>query len=246
MLLGCWWRFRRVGESWWGCAICSVALLGAVVGCAICSNLFHADEGCCGVNEKVIDCLVSEMSGALQYLCCKGRNSEGGGKVGAAFEMGESFLFDQLFKIVVVLSRRVGEMSSKLQKFSQQRGRAMGDLVEGNVSRELVRIELRELQEQQRRQNSFVLRSFQTNDILLRRMFSNIYSFLGVGIMELSSVVKIGNTGLFRAKILDRGQRMVLMNNVKRVRQSEQYKSMYIQCDLTYRLCQEELFSWVW
>ena len=85
-----------------------------------------------------------------------------------------------------------------------------------------------------------MLWGFQTDDeLVFRRMFSDICSFLDVGTMELSSVVKIGNTGLFRAKNLNRGQKMVLMNNVKRLRQSEQYKSVYIQWDLAYRQHQD-------
>ena len=51
-------------------------------------------------------------------------------------------------------------MSSKLEQLSQHRGRLMGDLVEGSVLRGLERMELRELQKQERRQDSVVLRAF--------------------------------------------------------------------------------------
>ena len=47
--------------------------------------------------------------------------------------------------------------------------------------------------------------------------------------VEFSDFVNIGNTELVRAKIRDREQRMVLLNNVKRLRNSEQYRFLYIQ-----------------
>ena len=56
--------------------------------------------------------------------------------------------------------------------------------------------------------------------------------------MEFSEF-KIGNIGLVRAKIKDWEQRMVLLNNIKRLRNSEQYRSLYIQCNLTYRQQQD-------
>ena len=57
--------------------------------------------------------------------------------------------------------------------------------------------------------------------------------FLDVGTVQFSYFVKIGNTGIFRAKIMDREQRTVLLNNAKRLRNHEQHRSLYIQCDLT-------------
>ena len=71
--------------------------------------------------------------------------------------------FDQLLKIVGVLSRRVSEMISKQEVISHKFVRA-GEQAVGGLSRESVQIELRELQEREKRQNSVVLRGFQTDD----------------------------------------------------------------------------------
>ena len=130
-------------------------------------------------------------------------------------------------------------MARQLEVISHRCERA-GRQAVGGLSRESVQMELKELQEQEKRQNSVVLRGFQTDDDrLLRRKLDDVCLFLEVGTVEFSDFVKIGNTGLFRAKIRDREQRIVLLNNVKRLRNSEQYRSLYIQHDLTYRQQQD-------
>ena len=53
--------------------------------------------------------------------------------------------------------------------------------------------------------------------------------------IELSGLTSIVETGLFRAKILDKEQRLLLLSRVKNLRNSEVYRSVYIQQDLTYR-----------
>ena len=141
------------------CAFCTTVLLDETVRCSGCGNLFHADEAC-GVGNRVIDCLLTEKSGALQYFCCRCRVRVDG-KRDACRAAGTSS-FDHLLKIVGVLSRRVNEMASKLEVISHRCEKA-GEQAVGSQLRESVQIELRELQEHERRQNSVVLRDFQTN-----------------------------------------------------------------------------------
>ena len=218
------------------CAFCTAVLLDKTVRCSGCGDLFHAHEACCGVGNRIIYCLLTEKCGALQYFCCRCRVRVDGRRdaCGAA---GASSL-DWLLKIVAVLSRRESEMAGKLEAISHRCERA-GEQAVGGLSRESVQIELRELQERERRQNSIVLRGCQTdNDRLLRRKL-DVCLFLDVGTVEFSDFVNIGNTGLFRAKIRDREQRMVLLNNVMRLKNSEQYRFLYIQHDLTYRQRQD-------
>ena len=64
---------------------------------------------------------------------------------------------------------------------------------------------------------------------------------MNVGIIELSGLAKTRNTRLYRAKILDRKQRILLFRSVKGLKDSELYKSVYLilQRDLTFRQRQE-------
>ena len=55
------------------CAFCTTVLLEETVCGSGYGNLFHADEACCRVGSRAIDCLLTEKSGALQYFCCRSR-----------------------------------------------------------------------------------------------------------------------------------------------------------------------------
>ena len=97
-----------------------------------------------------------------------------------------------------------------------------------------------ELQKQEQRQHSLILRGFQTGDEgHARRKFKEICLFLNVGSIELSNLSKIGTTRLFRAKILNREKRLLLLRSAINLKTSEQYRSAYIQKDLTYRQRQQ-------
>ena len=100
------------------CAFCTAVLLDDIIRCSGHGDLFNTDEACCGVGNRVINCLLNEKSGVLQYFCCRCRvrvdgERDAGGPVGTSF-------FDQLLKIAGVLSRRVSEMTSKLEVITDQ------------------------------------------------------------------------------------------------------------------------------
>ena len=52
-------------------------------------------------------------------------------------------------------------------------------------------------------------------------------------------MAKIRNTRLYRAQILDREQRLLLLRRAKGLKDSRLYKSVYLQRDLTFRQRQE-------
>ena len=60
-----------------------------------------------------------------------------------------------------------------------------------------------------------------------------ICEYLNVGTVELCDIVRI-NEVLFRAKILNRESKLKLLSEVKKLKNSERYSSIYIQKDLTY------------
>ena len=135
--------------------------------------------------------------------------------------------FDQLLKVVGILSKRVGEMTKP--EF-RQKSRNVNVAESGCLSREEIRGELRELYEQEKRQCSIILRGFQTEDVEgIRNEVRKIYLILNVDVVELDGLVKIGNTGLFRAKELHKDLRSALLSNAKNLRRIDQYESVYIQ-----------------
>ena len=71
------------------------------------------------------------------------------------------------------------------------------------------------------------LRGFDTDDeLVVKKKFEDICLFLNVGTIELSRLAKVRNTRLYRAEILDREQRILLLRNVKGLKDSQLYKSV--------------------
>ena len=75
------------------------------------------------------------------------------------------------------------------------------------VPREDMRAQLRELYEQQKRHSSVVLRGLNSaNQGIVKRKFDALCMLLNAGQIGLSRLSRIGATGLFRAKIEDKGK----------------------------------------
>ena len=206
--------------------------------CSGCGGKFHIDVICVGVDDEVISCLLRVRNGALQYFCCKCHRGANGVTGVPADQSGS--LLDQLLRVVGSLSGRVREMTDKIE-----RNRVMVVmLVRGSwlawkgMSREDMRVQFRELHEQEKRQTSVVLKGFNSADQdIVKKKFDDICALLNVGQVSLSGLSRIGETGLFRAKIEDKEKRSFLLSRVKELHSSEAFR--YIQRDLTYKQRQE-------
>ena len=123
-----------------------------VVACSDCNGRFHADEACLGVDVEVVSCLVRVKFGALQYWCCRCRSGVACGLGVAHRHSGMLSAFEQLLNVVGVLSSRVGEIMDRIKKTSHPfESQSTSDMKTGIVSRETMHMELKELQEQERR-----------------------------------------------------------------------------------------------
>ena len=92
-------------------AVCSSVVQGDVISCSGCYCRFHADVACVGVDHEVISCLLRKKSGVLKYFCCRCRIRESPIRSDGAEQAGVWSAFDQLLKVVGILSKRVGEMT---------------------------------------------------------------------------------------------------------------------------------------
>ena len=266
------------------CSFCDRIIGGLSIGCFSCGCKFHADPACVGIDRGIIDCVCREGGNAVKYFCCRCRS--GSGLVSGEGGGGRSDLlsaFDQLLAAVGTISKRLSEVSERLDEMSAVGGvfPAMGsaalsveevekmieervagaaavgegdrgglsaedvrniidERVSSSVNGEVVRSELRELDDQKRRRKYVVLRGFGSNDAeVVEGMFNRICGVLNVGMIELSDMKCLNANGLFRACVENDEKRYALLNAAKGLMHVDEFKSMYVQRDLTYRQRQE-------
>lgn len=102
--------------------------------------------------------------------------------------------------------------------------------------RQIVREELKELDEQRKRRNSLVVRGLASgNAEAAARRFEDVSEYLTGHKVKLTDVVKIqGESDLYRGKINDDEARKSLLDKAKRLKDSDQFQGVFIRRDLTY------------
>lgn len=59
----------------------------------------------------------------------------------------------------------------------------------------------------------------------------------------MTDVVRVSESGLFRSKVMDKQQRRMPLDSVRRLKLSDVFNSVFIQMGLTYRLRRESMES---
>ena len=103
--------------------------------------------------------------------------------------------------------------------------------------RKVVREELRELQEQQKRRSSLVIRGLgaRSADAAVQA-FEQVTDFLIHQKVSLTDVVRIpSETDLYRGKVCDDDVRKLILDRAKQLKDSDRFGSVFIRRDLTYK-----------
>ena len=110
-----------------------------------------------------------------------------------------------------------------------------GNNPESTLSRRDVLSEVREMYERDKRKSSVVLRGL--GNVTVQQASSTyaaVCRYLGLEVSPLTELTKI-NSNLFRGRINDNTRRLELLAAVPQLRRSNEFRSVYIQKDLTYR-----------
>jgi hypothetical protein len=163
--------------------------------------------------------------------------------------MEQSSVFSQLLRVVGELGSQVRAMNTKLSSPGAVHGlEALADRPAAPLGRSPaaplnsldLRVELRELAEQDKRKTSVILRGFNAPDVdCLQQRFDEICQALSVGVIQLENVCEIGSSGLFRAKIPHDLERKRLLDAAKGLKNIESFCNVYVNRDLTYRQRQD-------
>ena len=103
--------------------------------------------------------------------------------------------------------------------------------------RKVVREELRELQEQQKRRSSLVIRGLGADSAgAAVRAFEEVTEFLIDQKVTLTDVVRISSeSDLYRGKVADDATRKLILDRAKQLKDAAQFGSVFIRRDLTFK-----------
>ena len=103
--------------------------------------------------------------------------------------------------------------------------------------RKVVREELRELQEQQKRRSSLVIRGLGAHSASAAvQAFEHVTEFLIDRKVTLTDVIQIpSETDLYRGKVIDDNTRKLILDKARQLKHSSQFSSVFIRRDLTYK-----------
>ena len=235
---------RGVGESVGNptsvscCGFCSLRIRAECITCDRCRKVFHAETICLGTSESVIKAILDVKDGALLYVCCGCRSSDGGSGIDPGSGSGG---FNQLMVIVQSMVAEIRGLKDTVQGVHvgnlphavPEVGEAVVPPSMRPMNEEILN-SVREINEREKRKHSVVLRGFgNLNNSELLEKFKSVCRYLGVGQVSLSNIVQINNT-LFRGTILNVEDKMRLLSEAKKLRYSEEYGRVFIQRDLTY------------
>ena len=213
------------------CNFCQRTIGGGVVRCDRCDSPFHAETVCLGVNQASIDVLLGDLSGALRYVCCSCRGGWGSGS-GTASETGVAF--QQLLTIVGTL---VGEMRSFFAEANSSSSsvRSGSDQKSPGVNERLVVEQIREVNEREKRKASVIFRGSRAESAEhLQTEVQQVCSYLQINNVQLSDVFRI-KPGMYRANVRNRVDRLKVLTEARRLKQSPEFRDFFIQRDLTYK-----------
>lgn len=166
----------------------------------------------------------------------------------------------QLHEMVMTLCTTVKSLSEKLPKFivqgqyqnvtsisdhSTMQGHSQNVMsISDPGSRLVIREEIREIHDRERRKHSIIVRGFPhstVNDVNER--FKDISKYLINQEISMSDVICVNqDRGIFRGKIVDPQIRRSLLLEARRLKESTNFRSVYLHKDLTYKQ-REELRS---
>ena len=240
------------------CGTCSVDVGMSPIGCDECETWVHGTEMCSGLPKDVLDAILKYDGHGIKFSCMKCRlkpQSKANSSSGADKEIRGTLqqLFQQFCGMCTVLT----ELSSQVKAFTQDNCRTLQ--ADASIpqhpaaapipspppapDRALIREELKEMREREKRRQSIIIRGLTANGPREAASKFDQLTETQFGIkVDLAEITRIPGHGMmFRAKIMSDEQRKLVLDNAKKLKDST-YSSVYISRDLT-RVQRTELYE---
>lgn len=237
------------------CGSCSKDVGDDSFGCDKCESWVHATEMCSGLPQYMIDSISKYGGAGIQFICIACRLTHTSGRANSPSSSKETHMTElvgQLFQQVKGMCTVIKNLTDKVEALSNtpkppdpgapsppQRPSEPGSQHGSNTQpagyRDVIREELRELREREKRQKSVILKGLKAQSPTeLSNQFLNLtQECMGLSVV-LSDITPIrGSTELFRAKILNDDHRKAVLEKARTLKDTR-FGNVFISRDLTY------------
>ena len=242
------------------CGTCSLDVGESSIGCDHCETWVHGTEMCSGLPQDVLDTILKYSGQGIKFVCMKCRLDKPSGKQSSGTDREMKETLQQLFQQFSGMCKTLADLSSQVKALTQGGGRSgavsqsaehvtagpPGAVSSGsspNPDRKLIREELTEMRERDKRRHSIIIKGLAaTGPGELSTKFSELTETQFGTTVSLTDICQIpGHPSMYRARITSDEQRKFVLDNVKKLKGSV-YNSIYISRDLT-RAQRTELYE---
>ena len=234
------------------CGFCSLVVGSDGIGCDQCSNWYHPSTQCTGLKTNTVRCIQEEGGDTIRYVCnecrCQSRpstqNQTGSSNLVAPDSQFTQETVGQLFEMVKCLAQSVALLTNK---FNSNLNSGLGESLSNHhnpvpsSNRESLFAEFHEYDERKKRRESIIVRGIAAaNETEFITTFDKIsLAILGRSVQPDNIVCINHQTNLYRIKIVDNDTRRSILTNAKKLRDTDDFKNVFLSRDLTYLQRQE-------
>ena len=209
--------------------------------CDRCNQWLHIKQDCSGLPKKLATEMIKYNDDAIEYICinCRSRPNDGSASIKSLYGC-----IQQITQTIQGLAASVAGMQTWMGQMNEWRGELNHQTLlsnngqaplDRNNLKPLIRSELLELREQDKRKNSVVIRgiSFVSEEIFIEQ-FNQICNKLINKTIVASEIAPI-NSRFIRFKIENKSDRLELLTSSRNLKGSREFAHIFISKDLTYQ-----------
>ena len=250
------------------CSTCHSEVSPPSLSCGRCGHRIHSKQTCSGLTSRFASQLINYSGDSIQFkfICnsCKAAPLDGDdtdlnttirnlSKTVQDLSVLVSGLMDWKASLDADLCESVRKLSSSVSGLLEWRDSLAGDrsTVAGpsassappppalDDSRAIIREELVELREREKRRDSIVVRGLDyVSEVDFRDRFEQLSTFLINKSVHLSEITQL-NPRFVRARITNKEDRSLLLSSTSRLRNNRFFSSVFVSRDLTFRQREE-------
>ena len=209
------------------CTTCKLDVKTNSIQCDRCKGWVHAKQACSGLPTKLVNELYNYKGDAIEYVCnsCRSSPSEALNSLDSIRKS-----ISQLFETVQGLARVVGGLTSP-----ERTNAHMCPAPDADSLRSLIRQELIEIKERDKRKNSVVVRGINYNsEGAFLHEFNKLTQALINKTIVPTDITPI-KTNFVRMKIENNDDRLSLISSSPGLRNVKDFSHIYVSKDLTYQ-----------